>query len=115
MTVKLEYARRTDDRAHLSWPRRIFPGLLVGVMTACLWIAQIGERLDDLLGNFVAWWVAPVVVLIAFAAIYARAHKPGVRWEALWTALVFSVGGLLVLGLLGMAFLYVAFLLHGPM
>ena len=103
MAVILDYARTTATKSQLSWPRRIFPGLTVGVATTIAWIAGVGECVDGPLGNMVGWWVAPAIVLILFSGVYALCYKRSLVFEAFCSALVFSLIGLYGLGLLGIA------------
>ena len=86
MAVILDYARATPTKSRLSWPRRIFPGLAVGVATTIAWIGGVGECVDGPLGNIVGWWVAPAIVLILFSAVYALCYKRSLVFEAFWSA-----------------------------
>lgn len=115
MTVKLDYARTTPTKPRLSWPRRIFPGLAVGMATSIAWIGGVGYSADHLLGKIVGWYVAPAGVVILFSVVYALYYRRSLMLEALWSAVVFSLIGLYGLALLGLVYLLIACSVFGPM
>lgn len=64
------------ERRCLSWPRRVLPGLVVGLATGVSWLG-IGEMIDGVLGNFTGWFIAPVLALAGISGIYSLCHKVG--------------------------------------
>ena len=117
MAIILDYARTKATKPRLTWPRRIFPGISVGLATGTCWLIgewlpllQSRDQLDNILG-----WVGPAIVPVFFCSIYASAHRPGLKLEALWSSLTFSLLGVYSTPLLAYALMIAACLVLGPM
>ena len=103
MAAKIDYARTSSTESRLSWPRRILPGLAIGTATEAAWFSGVG--------GLVGWWGAPVAVLLV-SAVYALCHKRSLRFDALWSAVAFSLLGLQVSTLVRLVLVLLPFFTH---